>query len=337
MSQAIPVSERDAPGASAERLAFCYRMMVRIRAFEVAAEESAAAGWIRGMIHSAVGQEAVAAGVCQNLRRDDRLTSTHRNHHHALAKGVDPAAAMAELFGRATGVCGGKGGSMHIADLGVGLLGANGVVGASVVLAAGAAQGLHRQGASAIAVALFGDGGLNRGQCLEAMNYAAVYRLPLLLVCEDNDWAATTAAAEVSAGHGALARAAALGVPGLGVDGNDVEAVDRAAATLIGEVRAGGGPRLLHCRTYRWRGHTAVDPARYRDPDEHAARVREDPIARCAARLRELGLAAEVLEALRAAEEQRIREAVEAAERAPLPPPQAAFRDVQDADLGIAP
>lgn len=337
MSQAIRISERDAPGASAERLTAGYRMMVRIRAFEVAAEESAAAGRIRGMIHSAVGQEAVATGVCQNLRGDDRLTSTHRNHHHALAKGVDPAAAMAELFGRATGVCRGKGGSMHIADFGVGLLGANGVVGASVAIAAGAAQGLRRQGADAIAVAFFGDGGLNRGQSLEAMHYAAVYRLPVLLVCEDNGWAATTPAEDVRAGRGALERAAALGVPGLGVDGNDVEAVDRVAATLIDEVRGGGGPRLLHCRTYRWRGHTAVDPARYRDPVEHAARLREDPIARCAARLHALGLAPEAVEALRVAEEQRIRAAVDAAERAPLPPPSEAFRDVQDADLEVQP
>jgi pyruvate dehydrogenase E1 component alpha subunit len=175
-------------------LAECYRQMVGIRCFECLAEEAAKAGHIRGMIHSAVGQEAVAVGVCHALRPGDLITSTHRNHHHALAKGIPARAAMAELLGRANGCCHGKGGSMHLADFAHGMVGANGVVGASAVIAAGIAQALRLKKSDRIAVAFIGDGAINRGQCLEAMNYAAVYRLPLLIVCEDNGWAATTRA-----------------------------------------------------------------------------------------------------------------------------------------------
>lgn len=313
-----------------EHLLAHFRLMVRIRAFEIAAEEAAMAGHIRGMIHSAVGQEAVAVGVCTNLRRTDLVTSTHRNHHHALAKGVDPIAMMAELFGRATGICKGKGGSMHIADLSVGMLGANGVVAASVAIAAGAAQGLQLQCSDAITVAFFGDGGINRGQCLEAMNYAAVYRLPVLLVCEDNGWAATTRAASVSAGPGVVARARALGVEAVAVDGNDVEAVENATWQLALEVRTGGGPRLLHCRTHRLRGHTCADKATYRDPSEVEAQWREDPIARCQRRLAALGVAEKAIAAAREDEEALIRRAVEAAKAAPWPGVSDALRDIQD-------
>src|SRR5262249_17316979 len=156
-------------------LAECYRQMVEIRQFECMAEEAVSAGHIRGMIHSAVGQEAVAVGVCRALHRDDLVGSPHRNHHHALAKGVPVRAALSGLLGRATGSCGGKGGSMHIADFSVGMVGGNGVVGASAVIAAGVAQALRLKKSDAVAVAFIGDGALNRGQCLEAMNYAAVY------------------------------------------------------------------------------------------------------------------------------------------------------------------
>jgi pyruvate dehydrogenase E1 component alpha subunit len=283
------------------------------------------------MIHSAVGQEAVAVGVCANLRRHDLITSTHRNHHHALAKGVDPTAMMAELFGRRIGVCKGKGGSMHIADFNVGMIGANGVVAASIAIAAGAAQALRMKGSDAITVAFFGDGGMNRGQCLEALNYVASYRLPVLLVCEDNGWAATTRTSSVTAGPGTTARARALGVEACSVDGNDIEAVDGTVQTLVSEIRGGAGPRLLHCLTYRLRGHTCADRATYRDSSEVEARWRDDPIERCRLSLEELAVSPGRMKAIRAEEDRAIREAVETSLTAAWPDVSEAFLDVQTA------
>ncbi|WP_407154766.1 thiamine pyrophosphate-dependent dehydrogenase E1 component subunit alpha [Bradyrhizobium sp. STM 3557] len=308
-----------------------YRLMCRIRAFEIAAEKAAAEGHIRGMIHSAVGQEAVAAGVCGNLRREDVITSTHRNHHHALAKGVNPTAMMAELFGREIGVCKGKGGSMHIADFAVGMIGANGVVAASISIAAGAAQALRMKGSDAISVAFFGDGGMNRGQCLEAFNYVAVNRLPVLLVCEDNGWAATTRTSSVSAGPGMVSRARALGIEAESVDGNDIEAVDQRTRVLVDLVRSGSGPRLLHCLTYRLRGHTCADQATYRPKSEVETRWRDDPIERCRELLSRRGTPPHEIELIRAEEEDLIAVAVAQSLAAAWPDAGEAYLDVQTA------
>ena len=313
----------------------CYRDMVRIRHFECVAEEAAAAGHIRGMIHSAVGQEAVAVGVCLNLRNTDLIASTHRNHHHALAKGVPADAAMAELLGRTSGSCGGKGGSMHIADLSVGMLGANGVVGASVAIAAGAAQALRFQHSDAIAIAFVGDGAMNRGQTLEAMNYAAIYALPLLIVCEDNGWAATTRASIVTAGPGAISRAEALGLKASTADGNDVEAVASVTEEIIRGLRAGCGPCFLYCRTYRVRGHTCADPAKYRAPAEHEAWLAEDPIPRCRLRLEELGIGHAELDAIHASERAEMDAALERALASALPERSSAFFDIQTAGAAL--
>lgn len=308
-----------------------YRKMVAIRLFECMAEEAASAGHIRGMIHSAVGQEAVAVGTCQKLRKDDIIASTHRNHHHALAKGVTAKAAMAELFGRVTGSCGGKGGSMHIADFSVGMLGANGVVGASVAICAGVAQALRFKRSDAIAVAFIGDGAINRGQCLEAMNYAAVYKLPLLILCEDNGWAATTPAASVTAGPGAIQRAQALGFKACAADGNDVEAVASASGEIVARLRRGEGPWLLYCRTYRVRGHTCADLARYRDPAQHEAGLAQDPILKCREKLRERGIAQAELDRIDAGEKAAMERVTEDALKASWPKPSAGYRDIQTA------
>jgi acetoin:2,6-dichlorophenolindophenol oxidoreductase subunit alpha len=316
-------------------LAECYRRMIEIRLFECVAEEAAAAGHIRGMIHSAVGQEAVAVGVCRHLGRDDLIASTHRNHHHALAKGVPAGAAMAELLGRVTGTCRGKGGSMHIADFSVGMLGANGVVGASAVIAAGIAQALRFRNSDAVAAAFIGDGAINRGQCLEAMNYAAVYRLPLLIVCEDNGWAATTRASTVTAGPGAMHRARALGLKACEADGNDVEAVSSVAGDAIAALRAGEGPVFLYCRTYRVRGHTCADPAKYRDPAEHEAFLTCDPIPRCRQRLRACGLPDAEIEAIDAKERRAIEQALDQALAAAMPEPGEGYRDIQTAGAAL--
>ncbi|MBN8558316.1 MAG: hypothetical protein J0L74_11700 [Burkholderiales bacterium] len=227
-----------------------YRTMVRIRAFEDAAEAASQGGVsafgqsataqparVRGPLHLSTGQEAVAAGVCAHLKPADLLTSTHRGHGHTLAKGADPTRMMCELFGKASGYNGGKGGSMHIADFSVGMLGANGVVAAGLPIAVGAAQGLKLRGQDAIAVCFFGDGAINRGPFMEALNWAVVYQLPVLFVCEDNRISATTESGKMTAGPGASARAAAMGIAAVQVDGTDVQAVSDAAATLIGDIR----------------------------------------------------------------------------------------------------
>ncbi len=310
------------------RLLALLSTMQRIRAFEETAMAGHAAGEVPGPLHPSIGQEAVAAGVCANLRVDDRLTSNHRGHGHALAKGADAARMMLELYGRAGGSCGGKGGSMHIADFSVGMLGANGVVSGGIPIAVGAAQGLQLLGSDAIVCCMFGDGAINRGPFLEGLNWAALYRLPVLFVCEDNGVAAFTATASVTAGPGVAARAESLGVPAVAVDGNDAAAVDAATAALVATIRAGGGPRLLHARTYRLTGHTSTDAATWRATDEVAAARENDPIARLESVLRAEGVAQPALDALR---DDALREmsALRAhANAAPWPDPASAFADV---------
>ncbi len=322
-----------------QRLLQLYRTMARIRAFEDAAEAASQGGvqvWgmqasatpakVRGPLHLSTGQEAVAAGVCSHLRRDDLLTSTHRGHGHTLAKGADMTRMMCELFGRASGCNKGKGGSMHIADFGVGMLGANGVVAAGIPIATGAAQALKLQGRDAIVACFFGDGAINRGPFLEGLNWAQVYALPVLFVCEDNRIAATTPTRSLTAGDGAAARARALGIESREVDGNDVEAVDRAAGELVARVR-GGQPALLHAITYRIKGHVSVDPGAYRDAAEVERARQDDPLARARARLGALGEAAAV-ERIDAEARVEIAHALAAAEAAPWPAPEAAFEDV---------
>ncbi len=327
-------------------LAALIRGMLRIRAFEDAAEAASqggvsaygqsagAAARVRGPLHLSTGQEAVPVGVCAHLRREDYLTSTHRGHGHTLAKGADLARMMAELYGKATGFNGGKGGSMHIADFSVGMLGANGVVAAGLPIAVGAAHAQKLQGQDAITVCFFGDGAINRGPFLESLNWARVYGLPVLFVCEDNRWSATTASGPMTAGEGASARAESLAIAATQVDGNDVEAVHAAAARLVGEVRAGQGPRLLHARTYRVKGHVSVDPAAYRDPAELAAALQTDPIARARARYLALGGAASTFEALERDARDEVQRALDAAQAAPWPDAEAAFSDVQTTGSG---
>lgn len=334
----------DIPSGAAEAL---YRTMVRIRAFENAAEtasqggvsaygqQAGGAAKVRGPLHLSTGQEAVPAGVCAHLRASDYLTSTHRGHGHTLAKGADLARMMCELFGKATGFNGGKGGSMHIADFSVGMLGANGVVAAGLPIAVGAAhaQKVLGQG-DAITVCFFGDGAINRGPFLEALNWARVYELPVLFVCEDNRWSATTASGPMTAGEGASARAEALGIAATQVDGNDVFAVHTAAARLVAEVRGGGGPRLLHALTYRVKGHVSVDLAAYRDPAELAAALETDPLARARGRLLAAGLEAAALDAIENAATAEVEAALATADAAPWPEAGAAFTDVQTTGAG---
>lgn len=337
----------DIVSVSARTVADLYRTMVRIRAFENAAEHASQGGVsaygkaadgtarVRGPLHLSTGQEAVPTGVCAHLRRDDYLTSTHRGHGHTLAKGADLTRMMSELFGKATGFNGGKGGSMHIADFSVGMLGANGVVAAGLPIAVGAAHAQKLQGRDAITACFFGDGAINRGPFLESLNWAQVYQLPVLFVCEDNRWSATTASGPMIAGEGASARAASFGIPSVKVDGNDLLAVHEAAGELVAQVRGGRGPRLLHAITYRVKGHVSVDPAHYRDPAELKAALQTDPIARARQQyLRLEGADAAVLERIEREAEEEVNAALKAADAAPWPQAQAAFEDVQTTGAG---
>jgi pyruvate dehydrogenase E1 component alpha subunit len=316
--------------AETARIFDCYRTMLTIRAFDEAAGRAHKDGQVRGSVHQYIGEEAIATGVCANLRPDDLITSFHRGHGHSIAKGADPTAMMKELFGRAGGTSAGKGGSMHIADFSVGMLGANGVVADGATIAVGAAQGLKLQGKDAIVVAFIGDGALNRGPLLESLNWAAVFGLRVLFVCEDNEYAVSTKSKSVTAGPGAVARAESFGIHGVSIDGNDIVQVDQTCADLVERVRTTGQPAFLHARTYRLRGHLAHDPANYRDPKEVEAHLADEPIGRCETWLRERGVTPDALDAARHDAAQTITAALDAAAAAPWPDDASAWTDVQD-------
>jgi TPP-dependent pyruvate/acetoin dehydrogenase alpha subunit len=318
------------PGNNLSRVVELYGLMARIRAFEETALAAHKAGEIPGPLHVSIGQEAISAALGLNLRKDDRLTSNHRGHGHALAKGADPRRMMAELYGRANGYCRGKGGSMHIADFSVGMLGANGVVAGGIPIACGAAQGLKLLKSDAVVVCMFGDGAINRGPFLEGLNWAALYRLPVLFVCEDNGVAAFTATETTTAGGGPAARAEAFGVPALSLDGNDAIAADAVIGMAVAAVRRGEGPYFIHAKTYRLLGHTSTDAAAWRPQAEVEAARANEPLARLARVLAARGVEAATLEAIVTEARGEMEAAREEARRAPFPAPATAFEDVQD-------
>lgn len=308
------------------------RMMERIRAFELTAKDAAVKeGLVLGAIHLSIGQEAVAAGLIEPLRRDDYITSTHRGHGHTLAKGADATAMMKELLGREGGCCGGKGGSMHIADFGVGMLGANGVVSANITIAAGAAHGVKLLGGDQVTVCFFGDGAANRGPFLEGVNWAGVFDLPILFVCEDNRYSASTLTSDMTSGPGPAARAQSLGLPVHEADGNDVTELAGIADEVIARIRSTGKPEFMHVRTYRVDGHTYFDPGAYR-PEGEAAHEAETncPIARQRAALLSAGVKENDLGTIREEAFEEMRTALQDAKAAPWPADSMAFEDVQD-------
>ena len=297
-----------------------YRTMLTIRRFEERCNYLFMQGRIPSTLHLYIGQEAVAAGVCAHLRPDDHLFSTHRPHGHAIAKGVAPRAIMAELFAKRTGCCKGKGGSMHVGDVAVGMFPAIAIVGANVPIAAGAALAAKRLGTDRVAVAFFGDGAANEGAFHEGMNMAALWDLPVIYVCENNLYAASTPLATAFKIESIAGRAAAYGMPGVVVDGNDAAAVYDTAGQAIARARRGEGPTLIECRTYRLCGHSRSDPRTYRSKEEEAAWQTKDPIPNLAARLKAAGLASD--ESLAAVEQEvtgLIDEAVAFAEASPPP------------------
>ena len=306
------------------------RSMQTIRRFEERASDDYQAGAIYGVVHCYIGEEAVAVGVCSALNKDDQIISTHRGHGHCLAKGADLNRMMAELYGRQTGYCKGKGGSMHIADFSIGMLGANGIVAGGIPIVTGAGLAAQLEGKGRVAVSFFGDGASNAGPFHESINIAATWKLPMLYVCENNLYSAGTIAAETLALSDVAARAAGYGIPGVVIDGNDVMAVYEAAEAAVNRARAGQGPTLIECKTYRWRGHTErpgqADP---RPQEEVEAWRQRDPINRFATSLMEHGLLTEeAWQKMDAEILAAIEDAVKFSEESPFPDPEAAVEDI---------
>jgi TPP-dependent pyruvate/acetoin dehydrogenase alpha subunit len=305
-----------------------YGHLWRIRLFEGHVQRLAAAGEVPGFPHLSTGQEAVAVGVCAHLAPADVLFTGHRGHGHALAKGCDLTATMAEIIGRESGLCRGRGGSMHLVDVSSGLLGATGVVAGNLPLAAGAAWAAQVRGSTAISVAFFGDGATGAGVFHETLNLAALWKLPLLLVCENNGFAEFTSRAEHSNVARVSAFAAPYGVAATTIDGNDLLAVHVAAGEAVARLRRGDGPYLLECLTHRLSGHYVGDAQHYRSREELAAAMAQCPIERLKRHLLAAGVAASRLEAV--AEEARLelQGAVEAARAARRPDPATVLEDV---------
>ncbi|MCW2954960.1 MAG: thiamine pyrophosphate-dependent dehydrogenase component subunit alpha [Conexibacter sp.] len=261
-----------------------YRLMRLSRRFEETAHEQFGDGQVPGPLHLSIGQEAVAVGGCAALRKTDAVLSTHRGHHHCLAKGAAPDRLMAELLGRTTGYSRGRGGSMHVAIPALGLLGTNGIVGGGIPIATGAAYGMQAQGRDDVTVCFFGEGATGAGVFGEALNVAALWRLPLIFVCENNQYVELTPQ-EIHVAGEIWRRGESYGIPGVRVDGNDVNAVADAVGDAVARARGGGGPTLVEAVTYRWFGHYAGDRAAYRDDDEVNAWRANDPLVRAGAAL----------------------------------------------------
>jgi pyruvate dehydrogenase E1 component alpha subunit len=297
-----------------------YRKMVLIRTFEDKLYFLFLTTEMPGTMHQYNGQEAVAVGVCSALRPTDYITSTHRGHGHTLAKGADLNGAMAEMFAKDTGLCRGMGGSMHIADFRVGMLGANGIVGGGLAIAAGAALAAQMRGTDQVAVAFMGDAAANEGSFHEALNLAAVWKLPVVFVVENNFYGYSVKFSEAFPIENIAMRAAAYGIPGKVVDGQDVLAVYEASRDAVERARTGGGPSLLECRTYRYKGHARFDPAAYRPKEEEEEWKKRDPIKLWAARLTHSGIAGEAdLKAIQSAVRKEVDAAVDFAMKSPPP------------------
>jgi TPP-dependent pyruvate/acetoin dehydrogenase alpha subunit len=311
---------KDRPGESPAEYLDRYGRMRLIRRFEQEIHRLFLKGEVHGTTHLSAGQEAVPVGVCSALEPDDYVAGTYRGHGHALAKGTDPEALAAEMLGRATGVCGGRAGSMNVIDLPNGLVGCFGIVGGSIAAATGAAISAQRQGR--VAVAFFGDGASNQGYFHECLNWAQVFDLPVVYVCENNFYGEFTPMASVTAGGEIGIRAASFGMRSQVVDGNDLWAVREAALEAVGRAREGAGPTLLECQTYRHYGHSKSDPAKYRPQDEVERWLERDPLDLVRARLLELGLSEDDLTATDAQIDAQMDRAVQGALAAPYPDPE---------------
>ncbi|WP_455367818.1 thiamine pyrophosphate-dependent dehydrogenase E1 component subunit alpha [[Eubacterium] cellulosolvens] len=312
--------------------------MFLIRAFEFKTKEIFSAGKIPGFVHLSIGQEAVAVGVCSSLRKDDYIAGTHRGHGHCIAKGADIKLMFAELFGKKTGYCKGKGGSMHIADFSVGFLGNSGIVGAGVPAAVGAALSAKLRGSNQVAAAVFGDGSSNQGVVHESMNLASVWELPVVFVCENNLYMESTPARKDIGTNqpphlsveNVSSRGVAYSMEGFTVDGNDVWSVYDATSKAVEKARRGQGPTLIECITYRWMGHEEGEPwETYRTKEEVEEWKKRDPIKRAEKELLSAGvLSNEDIERIKKEVDMMIEEAVKFAEESPWPEAEEAFKDI---------
>jgi pyruvate dehydrogenase E1 component alpha subunit len=306
-----------------------YRKMLEIRHFEEKVYDLYGQNLVPGTIHLYAGQEAVAVGVCANLRKDDYITSTHRGHGHCIAKGAQLNRVMAEILGKKTGYCMGKGGSMHIADFSIGMLGATAVVGAGIPIAAGAGLSIRLRKTDQVVACFFGEGASNQGTFHEGINMAAIWNLPVLFVCENNLYAMGTRQSRVMAIENVADRAVAYGIPGVVVDGNDVMAVYEAAREAVERARSGKGPTLMECKTYRHKGHSRFDPATYRPKEEVEEWLKRNPITRFRAKLLEMKtLTEEEADKIEQEVVAAVEDAVKFALESPYPAPEEALEHV---------
>ena len=312
-----------------ETLILMYERMLKVRHFEDRVKDLFAAGEMPGFVHLYLGQEAVAVGACAPLNDDDYITSTHRGHGHIIAKGGDMKRMMAELYGKATGYNKGKGGSMHIADPRLGILGANGIVGAGLPIATGAGLSAKLRKTGQVTICFFGDGASNQGTFHESINIAAAFDLPVVYVCENNLYAVGTRQANVRKVEDIADRGMGYAIPGLAIDGNDVVAVYEACSEAVDRARAGMGPTLIECKTYRWRTHFEGEPDTYRPPEEVEAWIKREPIAPYRKLLVEQGVLTQAeADEVEAGVLQELDEAVEFARQSPLPEPESALQDL---------
>jgi TPP-dependent pyruvate/acetoin dehydrogenase alpha subunit len=322
-------SGQQAPSASKEQLLALYERMLLIRRMEERLRADAAAGNLPGAVHLYIGQEAIATGVCAQLRDTDWITSTHRGHGHFLGKGGDPKAMMAEIWGKRTGICKGMGGSMHVADFSKGILGANGIVGGGFAIATGAAFAAKLTHDERIAVTFFGDGASNQGVFMECLNVSSLWKLPLIFVCEHNQFSEFTPSAHVTSGEIAD-RARAFKIPTTVIDGNDVAAVWQAAGEAVARARRGDGPSFIEARTYRIQGHLEAEElflagGKYREKQEIDEWRLKDPLDRTRERLLAAGVKPQELDALNARIVQSVEEAVKFAQESEPADPELAF------------
>ncbi len=322
--------DQDTEALSGPQLLHLYEQMVLLRRFDETVGDLFRRAKLPGFVHLYTGEEAIATGVCDVLRVDDYVTSTHRGHGHFLAKGGDAGACMAELYGKASGCCRGKGGSLHVTDASVGMLGANGIVAAALPIAVGVAYAAARlRGTDQVVAAFFGDGATSEGAFHEACNMASAWKLPVLFVCENNFYGVGTRLAAISASEDLAARGAAYGMAALTLDGNDVLAVRSAAAAAVRRARAGEGPTFLECRTWRHSAHSEGEQPRYWDENERAGWIERDPLPHFARHLIEAAVATErELEQLADACARRVEDAVAFAEASPFPSEDDALTDV---------
>jgi len=303
--------------------------MLEIRFFEEKVFELYGQNLVPGTIHLYAGEEAIAVGVCSSLRKDDYITSTHRGHGHCIAKGAELSRTMAEILGKKTGYCKGKGGSMHIADFSIGMLGATAVVGAGLPIAVGAGLSIKLRGTDQVVACFFGEGASNQGTFHESINIASIWNLPVIFICENNLYAMGTRQSRVMAIENIADRAIGYGIPGVSVDGNDILSIYEVAQNAVERARKGEGPTLIECKTYRHKGHSRVDPARYRPKEEVEEWLAKDPVKRFREKLLRANTLTETeIQQIEKEVLAQIEEAVRFAIESPYPTPEEALEHV---------